>query len=277
MINLGIVGYGFVGAAVEYGFKNNNIFIADPKLGTSCKDFLNIDLDIIFICAPTPMGKDGKIDSSIVESILLDLEPINNIPIVLKSTVTPDLVEMFAEKYENFIYNPEFLTERNALNDFVNPIMHVFGGTIENTAKLDEIYKKYSSCSKTEVFHMTAKEASFVKYGVNTFLSTKVLFWNQFNDICQKENVDYSKIIAAVGSDTRIGSSHTKVPGIDGRKGFGSACFAKDVPAFIEYSKNSNSEFSILNSVWNTNCDYRNGYPELLDREVEQHVEFKKI
>lgn len=269
MINVGIVGYGFVGSAVKHGFRNNNISIADPKLGTTCKDFLDMDLDIIFICAPTPMGKDGTIDSSIVESILSILESIKHIPIVLKSTVTPDLVEIFAKKYENFIYNPEFLTERNALNDFVNPVMHVFGGTIENTTKLEEIYKKYSSCSKTEVFHMTAKEASFVKYGVNTFLSTKVLFWNQFHDICQNENVDYSKIISAVGSDNRVGLSHTKVPGIDGRKGFGGACFSKDTAAFEKFADN----FSLLSETIARNNEYRKLY-DLDEREKEQNVRY---
>lgn len=277
MINVGIIGYGFVGAAVEHGFKRNNIFIVDPKLGTTCKDILDKSLDIIFICAPTPMGQDGIINASIVEQILEDLSTIKDIPIVLKSTVTPEIVHTFSEKYSNFVYNPEFLTERNALDDFVNPVMHVFGGTAENTEKLEKIYSKYSSCADTNVFHMTAKEASMVKYGVNSFLSTKVLFWNQFYDVCQNSNVDYNSVIGAITTDDRIGYSHTSVPGHDGRKGFGSACFSKDVPAMIKYSQNLNCDFSILNSTWNANCDYRNSYSDLLEREKEQHVEFKKI
>lgn len=270
MINVGIVGYGFVGAAVEHGFKRNNIFIADPKLGTTCKDLLDKSLDIIFICAPTPMGQDGKINASIVEQILGDLSTIKDIPIVLKSTVTPEIVHTFSEKYSNFVYNPEFLTERNALNDFVNPVMHVFGGTAENTEKLEKIYSKYSSCKETKVFHMTAKEASFVKYSMNTFLATKVVFFNQLYDVCQNSGVDYNSIIAAVSNDNRIGSSHTMVPGHDGKRYFGGSCFPKDATAFIAFT---GSKMTVLNEAVKMNNLGRREY-ELDSREKEQNVSF---
>jgi UDPglucose 6-dehydrogenase len=121
---------------------------------------------------------------------------------------------------------------------------------------------------------MSAMEASAVKYGINSFLMTKVLFWNQFADQCQKFGIDYGTVKQAIGTDLRIGSSHMNVPGHDGRKGSAGACFAKDVPAFIHFS---NSECTILKEAWNSNCDYRNSYPVKLDREVEQHIEFNKI
>jgi len=274
-LSIGIVGYGFVGKATGFGFSGNNIFIADPKMGTSTADLPN-DLDAIFICAPTPTGENGFIDASIVCQVISDLAHLKDTLLVLKSTVTPDIVGVLEEKYSNFVYNPEFLTERNAEHDFVNPIMQVFGGSKENTIKLERIYE-FSDCAKSRVFHMTAKEASFVKYGINSFLASKVIFWNQFYDICQVSDVDYENIISAIGHDSRISHSHTTIFGEHDRRGAAGPCFAKDIPALIKYAQKLNCDFSVLNASWNANCDYRNAYPELLDREKEQHVVFTKI
>lgn len=275
-IRVGVAGLGFVGKAVVHGFSGNEIFVADPKQGTHVKDFLDKNLDVVFICCPTPMGTDCSIDVSIVSTVIKELASLTDIPLVLKSTVTPDLVGKFSQLYKNFVYNPEFLTEANAERDFEFPFMQVFGGTRENTDKLEEIYK-YSICKPSPIYHMSAVEASFVKYGLNSFLTTKVVFWNQFYDICATENVDYNTIKTAIGTDVRIGASHMNVPGHDGRRGAGSACFSKDIPAFINFSKGKKLDFSILNEVWNTNCDYRNSYGEVLPREKEQHVSFTKI
>lgn len=274
--NIGIVGYGFVGKAIAHGFSNCNQVIADPTLGTSCKDLVesNIKFDVIFIAVPTPMGENGKIDSSIVEKVLDELKDVNTL-LVLKSTVTPDIIKVLAEKYSNFVYNPEFLTEANALNDFVNPIMHVMGGSWENCKDLMDTYDAHSECTKgCRVLYMTAVEASFVKYTMNTFLASKVLFFNQINELCSKHSADYNRVIEAVGNDPRIGSSHTMVPGHDGRRGAAGPCFSKDSSAFIHFSKN---KLSILREAWNYNVDIRNSYGEPLPREVEQKATFNKI
>lgn len=277
-LNVAVIGAsGFVGNAVSHGFIRTNLFRIDPRLGTSITDILDKDIHVAFICVPTPMGDSGQINASIVVEVLEQLSVMTNTLIVLKSTVTPDIVGQFAAKYDNFIYNPEFLTERNAVDDFIFPIMQVFGGSRTNTDKLEQIYNDASNCRSSRVFHMSAKEAAFVKYGINTFLATKVLFWNQFFDICQLSDVEYENIIQAIGYDPRINKSHTMVPGPDGRRGSAGPCFAKDVPALIRYSQKLDYDFSVLNNAWNANCDYRNSYDTPMDREIEQHITFKKI
>jgi len=275
-LNIGIVGLGFVGSAVAHGFQNNNLFLVDPNLGTDTSILKTQKMDAVFICVSTPMAIDGSVDASIVAKVLSELKDVNTL-LVLKSTVPPNLVAGFAEQYENFVYNPEFLTERNALWDFENPITNVYGGRLEYTKQLEQIYKNHSICIEANTFHMTATEASFVKYTMNSFLSTKVLFFNQLYDMVQSAGCDFEIIREAVSNDPRIGSSHTNVPGNDGRKGYGSACFAKDVPAFVRYSMKIGNEFTVLKEVWNSNCDYRNSYGSLLPREAEQHVVFNKM
>lgn len=272
-LNIAIFGYGFVGKAVEHGFKQNNLMIIDPALGTDASLLAGKKIDAVFICTPTPMGESGKIDASIVLSVIEQVKELDTI-LVLKSTVTPDIVGEIASKVKNFVYNPEFLTERNALNDFEFPFMNVYGGESRYTTALDYVYKNHSICKSAPSHHMSAVEASFVKYGINSFLSTKVLFWNQFSDLCDKHSADYSKVQKAIGADARIGMSHTTVPGHDGRYGFGGSCCCKDCNALLHFSGGS---LSVLKEAWNINCDIRSQYPDLLEREKAQHVTFNKF
>ena len=267
---------GFVGSAVAHGFRNNNLFLIDPKLGTDISLLKNQPVAAVFICVPTPMGDNGTVDVSIVSNVLKELKNIDTL-LVLKSTVPPNFVAKFAEEYEKFVYNPEFLTERNALWDFENPISNVYGGKLEYTKQLEQIFKKHSICKEANTFHMTAAEASFVKYLDNTFLSTKVLFMNQFHDVVKQAGCDYDVIKTAVSNDTRIGSSHMNVPGEYDRKGYGGSCYSKDTPAFIRYSESMGVNFTVLKEAWNSNCDYRNSYSKPLQREIDQHIVFNKI
>lgn len=267
-IRVGIVGYGFVGKAVEFGFKtsHNAIKIIDPNLDTTTADLLNWHPDVTFICVPTPMSESGSIDSSIIETVMEELRDVPGI-VVIKSTITPDLADKLCHDHD-IVYNPEFLTEKNALVDFVNPPMHVLGGSPIQTHTIELWYNMYSTCNTAPAFHMTPAEASFVKYGVNSFLATKVLWFNQYKDLIEKHGGNYNSVIKAISQDDRIGPSHTKVPGTDGRKGYGGACFPKDTNALLNFSENT---FSVLASVIEANNEYRDQY-DLDDREKEQNV-----
>ncbi len=274
-ITVGVVGNGFVGSAVANGFRDQNVVVIDPKLGTKIQDLIDAKPEVAFICVPTPMGEDGVIDASIVRSVIAEMAPfLPNTLLVLKSTVVPDIVDSLAKTYKNFIYNPEFLTEANAKLDFERPFMHVFGGEEENCKQLQHIYENHSVCLPCTVKIMTAKEASCVKYAINSYLATKVAFWNEMEQLIVKIGADYNTVREAFTTDPRIGTSHSMVPGPDGRKGFGGSCFVKDTHALLNFGK---GELQILKSAWNVNCDLRAQYPELLERETAQHVTFNKI
>ena len=148
--------------------------------------------------------------------------------------------------------------------------MHIFGGQSEATEKLERIYKEYSICKPCPVYHMSSTDASFVKYGINTFLATKLTFFNEFYDAVKNFGGNYGRISNAIGTDPRIGHSHTRVPGFDGKRGFGGACFPKDVSAFINFT----TQTPLLEYVMDRNNQYRSEY-EKDDREIEQNVEYK--
>ena len=276
-LKLAVIGKGFVGGAVDYGFNNGNLdkHIIDPNYNTSI-DNLPEDLDIAFICVPTPMSENGSVNPSIVVSSVTELaQKCPTSLIVVKSTVTPDIIQQLYDQFSTrFVYNPEFLTEKSANEDFVNPIMHIFGGDDKPTKQLKKIYDKYSSCKPCPVQFMTAVDASFVKYGINCFLMSKVLWFNQFFDVVTAGGGNYGAIVGAIGIDDRVSSSHTSVPGFDGRRGSAGPCFAKDIPAFINYAKNLGGPFTILEESARRNQDYRNQYPERLDREIAQNIRF---
>jgi UDPglucose 6-dehydrogenase len=135
---------------------------------------------------------------------------------------------------------------------------------------MHEVYEKFSLCQVAPVFNMSLEEASLVKYGINSYLAAKVLWFNEFYDVVQKNGSNYRSVINALSNDPRIGNSHTQVPGFDGRRGFGGACFPKDTKALAAYSGGT---MKTLAAVIEKNNTYREAY-ELDAREKEQNVNF---
>lgn len=278
MIDIAIVGYGFVGKAVSHGFNRENVrqTIIDPyhPMGQDISVLKDKNIKATFICVPTPMGENGVIDANIVEDVMEYLnENVSGLKI-LKSTVIPDIIAKFAND-EKFVYNPEFLTERNANDDFINGIMHIFGCSNEDVAnEMQVLYHNYSNCNIAMPMHvMTPIEASLVKYGINSFLATKVAWFNQFYDLVNQYGSDYDHIINAIGCDSRVSASHTKVPGPDGQRGFSGACFPKDTAAIYSAAKKNNIELSILKEAIIYNQVLKNN-DQIDARANEQNVSF---
>jgi UDPglucose 6-dehydrogenase len=268
--HIAIIGHGFVGSAVRYGFTGDRVvlYIIDPKQYTSVSDLKDVKLDAAFVCVPTPFGEHGAVDSSIVKSVVNELLTFDCKLVVIKSTATPDILNELA-KDKRVVYNPEFLTEGNALRDFVAPQMHIFGGNDIQCAMLETLYVDYSNCAIAPCYYMTVAEASFVKYGINSFLATKVMWFNQYKELVDAHNADFKKVTEAIGRDRRVGLSHLSVPGSDNRLGFGGACFPKDTTALMAFDVNN--FLTILDTVIKENNIVRSQY-DLNKREQEQNV-----
>ena len=146
-MNIGIIGQGFVGNAVYQKFKSFfNVFTFDlvKELSNSSFDEIKRKCKIIFICVPTPMNKNGSCDISNVEGVVQDFSELNEIILVNKSTVPPGTTEILNKKFKNIqiIFNPEFLTERNAINDFNEQNRIIIGGPRPATTIIKNIYSK---------------------------------------------------------------------------------------------------------------------------------------
>ena len=248
-MEIGIVGQGFVGNAIYQKFKNYyDIKTFDIKGIMHCTSNKQdtMSCDIVFVCLPTPMNKNGSCHIDIVEEAVANISDLNqdNI-VVIKSTVPPGTVAKWNKKYNNIdiIFNPEFLTEANAISDFENQTRIILGGPRKSTTKLKTIYSKVFP--KATVVKTDSTYAEMVKYVTNSFLATKVSFANEMYEICNKLDVDYDKIIEYATYDKRLGKSHWSVPGPDGDFGYGGHCFPKDVKALIEVA-NDKSIFPLM-------------------------------
>ena len=278
-MKIGIVGYGFVGKAVDYGFKRNiEKIIIDPKLDTSISNLKSHNPEFIFICVPTPMNLDGDQDSSIIEKVLAEInKDYSESVVIVKSTVLPSIIEKLSKSHKHFVYNPEFLREKTANEDFVNASSLILGGESDDLKRVAELYNNHSDCKIVEVHETDVISASLVKYSINTFLASKVIFFNQLYDIYRAltSDIKWDEFITMINSDKRIGESHMDVPGHDGRLGFGGACFPKDTAALLSLSKDIDKEFSLLKEVIRINNNIRMQYNELDEREKEQGVNYR--
>ena len=279
MKKIGIVGKGFVGSAMDFGFnKNLKKFIVDPKLNTTLLDLKEFDPEFIFICVPTPMNDDGTQNDKIIKGVLEEISNLFTKPIVIiKSTVLPDAIEKLSQIYPRFVYNPEFLRERTANEDFIKSENLILGGSQVFMDQVENLYLDHANCEIKKVYKTDLISASLTKYAINTFLASKIIFFNQLHDIFKASNTDtvWEDFVSMVSSDKRIGESHMDVPGADGKLGFGGACFPKDTFALLNLSTRINSEFSVLKEVIKVNNKIRTKYDSLDEREKEQGVNFK--
>ena len=277
-LKLGIVGHGFVGKATDWGFnKRIDKFIVDPLLNTNIRDLKEFSPEIVFVCVPTPMSDDGSQDSSIIENVIKEL--VSNCPNaikVVKSTVLPSLLDELKKIDPKLVYNPEFLREKHANEDFVNSEMIIFGGDRNISTQVSNAYLRHSRCKTKEHIFTDLKTASFIKYSVNTFLASKVIFFNELHSVYEKLDVKdtWESVVNIISKDLRIGNTHMNVPGHDGRKGFGGACFPKDSLALIKFADSIGTNLNSLISVVKINNKIRSEYKNLDLRESEQNISF---
>jgi UDPglucose 6-dehydrogenase len=275
---LGIIGHGFVGKAVDYIFSTPMVdkFIVDPKYTeNTVKDLCEWEPNCVFICAPTPSKEDGSVDSSIIDEAVMKLVNQTDAFIVIKSTLTPDVVDRLSRIDGRIVYHPEFLTEANAKMDMLEARYRVVGVQQQEAAQhLEGLYNYFSIANPAQMVTMSPVEAAFFKYAVNNYLAMKVTFMNQLKSIMDDYGGSYNQLSRALMADQRIGYSHMKIPGPDGKEGFGGACFPKDLSAFISFVDNkTGADATLLKTVKTINDEIRSQY-ELDEREKEQNVDY---
>ena len=260
-MNIGIIGQGFVGSAVYHKFKNYfsvlTYDIDNSKCNASFKDVTQKS-KFIFVCLPTPMNSDGSCNINIVKKTLSEINNFKkNLNIILKSTIPPGTTDYLNEqfKYLSIVFNPEFLTERNAIKDFENQKRIILGGPRPATTNVKQIFSK--AFENVHIVKTGSTHAEFIKYFTNCFLATKVSFSNEMYQLAKAYNLDYDKIVEYASLDNRLGKTHFNVPGPDGDVGFGGHCFPKDLSAIIFLTKKNGTINNILQSVMKTNNEVR--------------------
>ena len=258
-MKIGIIGQGYVGTAIKVGFEPYYTVETYDKYDGMKSTVQLTDMvetcKVIFVCVPTPMNTDGTCHTDIVESVVKEIDDrvdLANIPkptVVIKSTVQPGTTDRLHRKYKgvDVIFNPEFLTEMNFIEDFKNQSRIILGGVRRGTSLLRQVYSKvfpHATIVKTN-----AKYAETVKYFINCFLGTKVSFANEMKMLCDEIDIDYDKVVEYATYDERLGKSHWAVPGPDGELGFGGHCLPKDISAIV----NGYGDMELLQAVLKVN------------------------
>lgn len=265
MSKIGIIGNGFVGSAISYGFSlyvdEVKIYDTDPRRSTHSLEDIASDCGIIFVCVPTPMFESGECDLSIVHSVIDNLsicQGITDSIIAIKSTVVPGTLESLVKRYPNlnFVFNPEFLTERTAKLDFINTARIVIGSNkAKNNDVVESLYR--IRFPHTQIIKTDLATAQLIKYMANCFFSTKVSFMNEMYQICEAVGANWQEAVNGFLSDGRIGNSHIDVPGHDKDFGFGGKCFPKDLNAMIMRSTELGIKPTVMKAVWEKNKEVR--------------------
>ena len=252
-MRIGVVGYG-----VTQGFrsKGHDVYVNDIRQFKSekiyDKKFLMDGCDLIFICVPTPSKPDGNLDLTYIEQAIEDLHSYrrcdsNNPIIVIKSTVIPGTTLSLASKYPKlkFAFNPEFLRMKHALHDFLYPDRNVIGAcSIEIAKKVSKAYEDW----KCRMIITDLNTAETIKLVANCFLTLKVAYACETNNICNVLGLDAKEIMDAVCIDNRIGTDH-----LDPSKGpipRNSPCLPKDTSGMIRFLESKGYDSKLLRAAY---------------------------
>jgi UDPglucose 6-dehydrogenase len=248
-MRIGIAGYGYVGQAHEAALKDyHEILISDPALG----HYANLrHADAIIVCVSTPQHETGACNINNVYEVI---EAAPDVPILIKSTISlegwRELRHLLPDA--ELTFSPEFLRAESALDDFKNSKQFLMGG--DNTGFWAQLF--IDAMGKIDIEVAEVEELILAKYFRNAFLATKVAFFNEIYDLCDKLDVEYSAVAHYTGMDERIGYSHTY---ITEERGFGGHCFPKDTSAIVRTGERNGVELSLIKQAIKYNSSIRKG------------------
>jgi UDPglucose 6-dehydrogenase len=251
-MRIGIVGGGVVGRATARAYLEHaevRVFDVTPERATHSLEAV-LECDLVFLCLPTPQT-EGKLecDTGAVDdfcNMLGGTKPDGCY--VLRSTVPIGTTRRLAETYglPNLVHSPEFLTARTAAVDAMTPTRNIVG--IPNGGPSHDQFDVASERNKgaqslvglyerrfpgVEIIPMSSDESEAVKLFQNGFFAVKIAYFNEIRWLADKFGLNKELVTAGLLSDGRIAHAHTKVPGPDGKFGFGGACLPKDLASLV--------------------------------------------
>lgn len=225
-----IFGFGFVGKAVHKLFPFSYI----KSRGVGLLSEAN-ESDVAFICVPTPVIGEGKLDMSIVEEVVVACKcPL----IIIRSTLNPGFSDYLEKKYnKNISFVPEYIgetVEHPLLDEKKRPFL-IVGGRPEVRRKVINLYTSVYNANIT-IRQVTNLEAEIIKLSENRAIAFKVAECQELYDACEKAGVDYYTIRDAVyGDDPRFNLWWTFI--YPKKRGFNSKCIPKDVYAWCAWAE----------------------------------------
>ena len=275
-MRISIIGSGIVGTATGKGLHQlgNDVIFYDVskertsslkdesyQIGSSVEEIM-LKTNISFVCVDIPNGKNSQQDFSQIMLALRDIAHALDVMssyhlIVFRSTMLPGTMNNIIVDYLNrnchatrgkhydVCYNPEFLRQDTALEDFLSPDRVVIGeDTKGSSSLLNQIYQELTD----NIVITNFEAAEMVKYASNCFLSLKISFFNELAIICKQIGIDDKIVSLAASLDKRIGKYGTE----SGRP-FAGPCLPKDTEAMAFFVKKLQVNSDLLKVVLDIN------------------------
>lgn len=189
------------------------------------------DINITILALPTNFDENTNyFDTSILESVINKLNEISYKGIILIKSTTPiGFTSKIKNIYKNLniVFSPEFLREGNAIQDCIEPSRIIIGDTSNDGKVIADLLVSITNNSP-EIYYMSSTEAEAVKLFANTYLATRISFFNELDSFCFEEGLDTKNIIEGVCSDERIGFGYNN-PSF----GYGGYCLPKDTKQLL--------------------------------------------
>jgi UDPglucose 6-dehydrogenase len=213
-------------------------YLNQKKLNLIATDSLKecLDSQLVILALPTNYDVGSNFfDTSILESVLYELnDSAFKGVVVIKSTIPIGFTNRMQELYSSFsiLFVPEFLREGQAFTDNLNPSRIVVGDKSGNSKVVAEVFLSIAENCPPVLF-MHATEAEAVKLFANTYLATRVSFFNELDSYALENGLNTKDIIDGVSMDPRIGAGYNN-PSF----GYGGYCLPKDTKQLLANFKN---------------------------------------
>jgi UDPglucose 6-dehydrogenase len=266
-IRVSVFGGGFVGKACYDTFNSDKLwdkfkvrlYDVNPERSLHSYEETVKECDVAFVAVPTPTDFELKVcDTSIVEKVVAGIRENNkDCEIVIKSTVPPGTTEKLAKLHGKVFFNPEFLTAKNALEDFQKIEYQLLGvaSTEQNEALFQNVVTLFRALSEEQVWNTAniivgdASHLELVKYARNAYLATRLSFFQELRNICESLGCDSEFVKGLVCLDPRIGQGYSEFKGK-----WGGLCLPKDLNVLIGIALSHGVEPVLLEGVWERNC-----------------------
>lgn len=249
-------------------------YLNDEKINQSVSfhsEYDDVDWDtaeIIMVCVQTPTTIENKIDSSFLNNVFKSLSDLTNDQsiICIKSTIHPEAIQEILDNSslnnEDIVFNPEFLREGQAFNDFFNPDRVVIGAVNKrNAERVAELYKNLD----TELILTDPISSQLIKYLSNAYLPLRLSFVNEASQIIKKLGGNLSQTLLGIGLDSRIGNNYFRPS-----PGWGGSCFPKDVTEINSIIKANNLTTPLISNINESNKQHQNWFSNYLIKKIQE-------
>lgn len=261
--SIGIIGQGFIGLVLKRYYENAKVYDIRPGEWNSLDEVLSCDY--VFVAVNMLDNCRSRESRAILEKYFKSMP--DGVTVIMKSTIVPGTTDYFQIKYPHlrFVYNPEFLTEATAWDDFIHAPFQILGLTPASLELKKDLYRLLPRAPVNR--EMDARDAEFLKHCMNSFFAMKVSFFNQMYDASIELGAHYEPVREVMVQHPSVGNSHSII-WHKGYRGFGGKCLPKDVEAL-----SSVANFPLLNEIIKFNDKLRSESVPSGDGIVSEHAE----